>query len=412
MISSASTKEKFGNVVMVTLLLSTILQTYGWGRFDFASILTLFLAVISLVIYGKEKPRMPFWLTAYFVFWYFSHLLAGVFPQSILPLGIIKAFLVYLMFYNTGIRIEYFVKQYRLIASICIVFFIIQTISRNVFNHVIVGVASFLPIAIINDQSGYLSWLSEMDRDSAFFSEPAMFVQFLLPLLSIELFYCQKKSWSRILVIVVTLLLLQSGNALLGMAIIAAFFLWKSVVKRKSAKTMFGLIIIVVMAIAGAYFYAQSEMGQKLLNRSATIEKDSYETTGYATSGFIRIYRGYYIFRDYPVVYKIIGNDNDAYIQSIINHSEMSWAFHDESYVNTVQAFLIYTGMIGTLFFLLFFIDQWKTTNYCGRAILSILFVLCFIAALHFREIMALYLMIPYSMKKNENDDKNVVSRL
>ena len=398
---------------MMTLLLSTILQTYGWGKFDFASILTLLLATISLFLHGREKPQMPFWLGVYFAFWYFSNMLCNDFPQAVFPMGIIKAFLVYLMFYNTGLRLNYFIGKYRKIALVCIVFFVIQTISRVFFNHVIVGVLSFLPVAIVSDNAGYLLWLSEMDRDSSFFSEPAMFVQFLLPLLVIELFYFPKKSWGRIIAIVLTLLFLQSGNALLGLAVIAVFYLWKYIIQKKSVKSIFSVILVLIVAGIGAFVYIQSDMGQALSNRSVTIQNDSYETTGYATSGFIRIYRGYYIYNEYPLKYKIIGNDNEDYIQEVIGHSKMSWAFHDETYVNTVQAFLIYTGIIGTFFYLLFFINQWRKTNYCGRNILALLMMLSFIAALHFREIMALYLMIPFAMKKEEKyEEKSIASRV
>ena len=163
---------------------------------------------------------------------------------------------------------------------------------------------------------------------------------------------------------------------------------------------VFGFLGVVVAVALAGYLYINSSMGANLLQRQETISSNSIETQGYAGSAFMRIYRGYYIFRDYPLLQKFIGNDNNDYIKAVIAKSEYSWTFYDETYVNAVQAFLIYTGIVGTIFFVLFFITQWRRTNYCGKTIMAILLALSFVASLHFTLAMALYLLIPFGMPK------------
>ena len=301
------------------------------------------------------------------------------------------------MFYDC-FNLEYFINKYRLFTLIFILFFCVQTVSRLTMGKVIPGVFSFLPLAISDDTMGFFSSLQESERDCSLFSEPAIFVQFLFPMLALELLYYEKKSWFRISIIVLTLLFLQSGNALLGTSILGVFFIISYFKGRLSIKKVIGLAVVSFLIIFVGSTYIKSEMGEKLMDREETIAVGAYEE-GYVGSGFIRIYRGYFIYKDYSLIDMIKGNDNVDHIKSVIKSSQWGWTFHNETYFNTFQSFLLYTGIIGTLIFGLFFVKQWRSTTYCGKSILACYLALSFIALMHFNTLMAIYMLIPFALK-------------
>lgn len=395
-------KEKtilfFNKVVMIALLLSPILQTYGWGKYNFASLLTLGLALIHFSVKAK-RTKMPKYIGTFLLYWLFSHVIANDFPQSLFPFGIIRIALIYMMFYDC-FNLNYFVKKYRLLTLILIGFFYIQTFSRFVAGKVIPSVFSFLSLSITNDATGFFSQLQVETRDSSFFSEPAIFVQFLLPILALELLYFEKKSWFRIGSIVLTLLLLQSGNALLGMLVVGMFYILSFYRGKFTFKKIIGLSLISIIIIVGSSIYIKSDMGESLMERGNTVSIGAYDE-GYVGSGFIRVYRGYFIYNDYSFLNKVFGNDNEDYIKAVIKRSPWGWTFRNETYFNTFQSFLIYTGIIGTLLFGVFYVRQWKQTNYCGKSILACYLALSFIALMHFNAMMAIFLLIPYALKNN-----------
>ena len=289
-------KKQFGKVVMISLLLSPVLQIYGWGKYNVASLLTLSLAIVGLLLFKASSKKMPKWICVYLAFWYFSHLLANEFPSSLFPLGIIRIFLTYLVFYDF-FELPFFLNQYRKISSFFLFFFAIQTFSRFILGKTIVGVFTFLPIAT-SDLGEFSSHILDSPRDSAFFSEPAHFVQFLLPLLAIELLYYKRKSWARIVAIVLALLIMQSGNAVIGLLIIGVFYFFSYHQGKFTTKKLFGFLGVVVAVALAGYLYINSSMGANLLQRQETISSNSIETQGYAGSAFMRIYRGYLIFQN------------------------------------------------------------------------------------------------------------------
>ena len=391
--------DKFGRIVAWTLLLSAILQTYGWGKYDFAFVITVLLAIINLLRNGFHKEILPRYFFAFIVFWYMSHLVAG---GSILHLGIIRVLLVYYLFFDT-IDITYFIKQYERVAMVCIIFFFVQEISVRFTGTRIPGVFQFLPLAVATDSASYYLHMAEMSRSASFFSEPAHFVQFLLPLLAVEVFFYQKIKVKWVIVICLTLLLLQSGNALFGMIAIFLVYMYTLHFKTKISYRI-PLVLMVGVLVAGiGYFYLSSDMGQKLLDRKNTISLSDVENRGYGGSGFMRISRGYYVFNEYSAFKKIIGDDTSDYIDDAISRSPVSMFFKDDDrYLNTIQTTLCYTGFVGLFLFVLMIIGLWKDSGICGRAVLMTFISLSFIAALFFSESMAIYMLIPYCLKQNK----------
>ena len=331
--------------------------------------------------------------------------------SHIIHLGLIRVLLSLYLFYDC-LDLKYFILTYRKIAIGCILFFFFQEFSYYTAGIRIPGVAWFLPNALVEDTASFLASMAEDERSSSFFSEPAHFVQFLLPLLIVELFAYVHVNWRRVIILVITLLFLQSGNAMVGLVIIGIsyfYFLYFSkkisIVKKFIALTFVSLLSFVV--IIG---YVGSEKGSKLMDRSETLKSSSVDGLQYANSGFIRIWRGYFVFQEYDLLYKIIGNSNSGYLASKINQSSVSVFFvGEERYMNTIQYFLVTTGYVGLLLFFCFIISELKKTNVCGKVLLLLLVGLSFISYLFFTSTMLVCIILAHLMPRNTIlDNKNL----
>lgn len=407
----------FQKLVMLALLISPIIQTYGWGNFNFSFIIIAVLSLINIINKGIINHNVPKLLILYFIFWYFSHLLSISSFFQVFPLGIIRLLLSLCLFYDC-LNINYFIKIYRRIAFICIMFFLFQEFCYYILGSRIPGVIGFLPNSLgIDNVSSFLNTLSEAERSSSFFSEPAHFVQFLLPLLTIELFGFTKKRWNTILIIGLTLLLTQSGNALLGLLIISIAYLFNICLSSKlsPAKKSILLISFIGIGLLLSFIYINSEIGNKLMSRSDTIDVNSAEDSGFKNSAFLRIWRGYFVFDEFDTFYKLIGNDNPEYLDVMIEKSSVYMFFEEnERYVNNIQRFLITTGYIGVLLFSLFIRNEWKKTNFCGKTLLALIIALSFIAYLHFSATMIICLVTTYLMPRNSIllEDKKCIRQI
>lgn len=307
------------------------------------------------------------------------------------------------MFFKV-IEINWLIKCYRIIGGICIVFFFFQEVMYSIFEFRIPGIIPFLPLSIdVEDTDAYIKLVSEGFRSRSFFSEPAHFVQFLLPLMVIELFIKHKGHYIYASLIAATLLLLQSGNALLGMFIIGIGFLHYILFKTQNTTGKVILIFFVSIILPlTTYLYLNSEMGQGLLSRKEQISANDKSTVG--DSGFVRIFRGYYVFDELNIGEKIIGVDNPDIIKQRIKSSKVAYSFtQNDTYFNTFQMFLIHTGIIGAVFFFLIVYTIGVKGNYLGRLCLVTFVALSFISSMFFTEMMALFLLFAYKSKSIED---------
>ena len=392
----------FQKFVTWVLVLSPILQTYGWGKYDFAFILTSVAGLLSIFYRKYQFELLPKFLLGYFLYWLLIHAISASSLQEALPLGILKVLLVYGAFFSV-IPLSLFVKYYKIVVKVCILFFVVQIIVNFVFNIYLLGVFSFLPFAQDVDASEYFAESAASERLSSFFSEPAIFAQYLIPYLCLELFdrkIINNQRLLSVLLLIAVFLLMQSGNAILGLGSCLFFyfmFRMRGNWKRKAQTVMFGIIIIAI-----GFYYMSTEIGEKMLSRKEQVSINSVENLGYSSSGFDRIFKGYFIYAQYSTLCKIIGNDNPQYKKRSALGSEVALLFSEEKqdylYSNTFQMILLNTGLIGLFIMFLVFRGIWKTTNHCGKDMLLSFFAFSLIASSYFSEIMCMYMLLPTLM--------------
>lgn len=394
----------FSKFVTLDILLYPILQTYGfynYSEYNFAFIITFILALYHFAIHPVVK--MPKLLIVYFVYfgiiYYLS--LTSLSIGNILPIFLIKTVIIFSLFFDV-VDFTILKTYYERIAWICIVFFFIQTIMYIVLGYRISGFIPGMPIAIVDNDTIFKEMACINERSSSFFSEPAHFVQFLGPILAIELFDSssnKRRPSILCIVIIIALIFSYSGNALLVLGITVIFYLF-SLIKRVSLIKAIGFICIsTTICLGGVGYYIKTEMGQKLFERQDQINADSSMTSD-NRSGFIRIFRGYYVFEELSPIRKIFGDNNIESIDKYIKQCPVSFMFDDgDRYLNSIQSFLIRTGYTGLAIFLLLILSLYRNNTFTSKNILILLLGLSFISSNYFSCEMMLYLLIPYKLK-------------
>lgn len=389
---------------MALLMLAPILGIYGNpDGWSYDTLLTLPLSFFYFLYYFSKKgsvvdSKNPLseGLALYFLYW---GVMLAVFALK-LPLIVIQAYLAFFLFYAT-FHLSAFVKMYKLFALLCIGLFIAQEITYYVTGERISGILRFLPIYYGVSASDMAMLKAEALRSSSFFSEPAHFAQFLLPLFAIEFYFDKsKKHFIYAALIGLTLLFLRSGNGLIGIAAILIFVF--PYFKHKSKKTRWLMLILFATTVAMVvFYYIHSEMGDYLLGRQTEL---SMQYDQGSRSGFLRLWRGLYVFDDYNTLEKIFGCPNEIAQLNHVAASGMLMVDNAELYFNAFQKILLNTGFVGVAIFVFVIVRIWRGNTICGKAILCSLIALSFVAAIYMSFIMILHLVLAQSMKKLENE--------
>lgn len=271
------------------------------------------------------------------------------------------------------------------------------------------GILSILPLYSETSMADFVEAKAESARSCAFFSEPAHFAQFLLPLFALSLYNNQKKpNYTIAFIIGATILFLRSGNGLLGLAVMLVFafpyFLEGKKKNRWTGAFFFGLIVVVA-----GYYYINSEMGASLMERQVEL---NMEWDGRSSrSGFLRIWRGFFVYGDYSLLEKIIGCPNETAQLAHVASAGMLMVDSAELYFNMFQKILLNTGLIGVGVFAYIIIHIWKNNTICGKAILAALIALSFIAAIYMSHTMILFMVLAECMKPKYNQQQ-IIARV
>lgn len=400
-------RSLFFKVTIWALLLAPILQIYGFGDTTFSELILYLLIVIGLTK-GYIKLHLPDLLHKYFIYFGLITVVSCLWGlNELIPrlLGVIHLFLVFCLFFS-NFEYNYFYKSYKKIAFVIIAIFIAQELSYRTVGVRVSGLVPFFPLvtnfAEMEGSFTFAEHLSLISRSSSVFSEPAIMTQYLLPLFAISLFREEKKN--RILIAgacALTILLSQSGNGIIGLAVVSAVYALYYVKKKNSKVLIITVPIACVMAFSALLYFVGTEMGQDLSGRA--VELQDSDNTSEQSSGFFRIYRGYFVYGEYNVIEMVTGINNFALIREKIRLCQFAFTFSEnDMYFNTIQNYLIKTGLIGLFLYILFLWRQFKKADSCSRSIILTIFVFSFMANIYLSYIMILYLLIPYFSNNSE----------
>lgn len=401
MLIDSNHNSYFNHGVCLILALSPILQMYGWGPFDFTFIGICFLFIWGILSNQSDRKQLPIFLHAYLWYYLLTFIAGSLSIGNIeLPLGWLKIYLSFWLFFSyTKLRLLY--KYYSLVCYLCIVFFLIQSGLGEFWGIHISGIGP-MPLTLDLDESLYRNFINSEDtRLCSFFSEPALFAQYLLPLSALTLFNKYDRfKYVKCGIILATFLLLKSGNAVFILGIVIACYIIYNIIQCFSIGRLLGAITILILVWVGSTYYMKSEIGESLIER-----QNEFEISETYTSGFLRVYRGYYVYESLDIWEQIFGANNTVLMENAIRHCKIPYLFGDQDYYfNTVQNILIKTGIVGAILFTIFLIGTFRKANPVGKTILIGLTILSFIASMYLSYIMLLYLIFSVKLTVIRNE--------
>lgn len=392
----------YNKLAVFYLVFAAILQTYGYGGFlNFARLLSILLIpIVAIKLFSTKNTlrNIPKPLNVYFYWLFFVAFVSATSLSDVLPLGQIERYLVLLAVFCLC-NFNKFISLYKKIAYLSVIFLIIQKLLLITTGLKISGIAEFLPLDMGEEIDASLFYdylIGETSRLSSFFSEPALFVQYVIPLLVIELFSAKKfKDWLKVGLIFISILWTESGNGLLVLIIVFISYIIHYIISGGTLK-----IIIVPVILAGALMFGQryinTESGEKLLERQTELDSGIEDS-----SGFVRILRGYYVYDEYTPLEKLIGINNLSKQVEKINTCKAAHTFgEDDYYANTFQKFLLNTGLIGAILFFVIMAYLFRNNTPVGRTIVIVYTGLSFVAASYLGPIMFMYLYIANGCKQ------------
>ena len=242
------------------------------------------------------------------------------------------------------IEFETLKKYYGWIVFIDCLFFILQRgIALSTGSH-ISGIIPLVPTIYESRGVDMVSYQEQDIRFSSLFLEPSYFVQYLFPYIVLQLFSNLKHSFRNSVLVSLIMLLVGAGNGVILLMIIWGFWFFFSDIKLRM-KIIIGMVGVLSV---GIIWNIDESLFIGLLNRS--VEFQSYEGDEiYQSSGFIRMFRGYYAYADMPFINKIFGA-NPQFADSIFR-SNFWFAASDDVMINGTQTLLIYHGFISCFLF-------------------------------------------------------------
>jgi len=399
--------SKLNKYASLSLVLGPFIEPYALSDGGTAMFkLFMFLNILVFLYKGKHvkyefKPFNRFVLYALsvptiiaFLYGYTSSVIGS---YSTLLLFVLNLILVI-----PHVRIPLLRKYYKYAVIMCIVVFCLQELSYYTTGTRFMALIPFFHTIYAGvDMTSFVAKMSMEDRSCSMFLEPSHFAHFLLPYLAMELGFLhdEGKLLNRTTVVVsLVLLFLRSGNGLIVMAII-----WVFAVLFSNLYKPLKYIVIIPLAFAVSIYgfsaFSNTEMGQSIMDRIQELDTDVTEVN----SGFIRLWRGYYVFGEQPFLVKLFGVGYGG-LEDAVHNSRFQWMFfsNTDTYVNNVQAFLISYGILGTIFFFLFLCSICDKKHFATTLVIIAFTSLCFLDNFFWSSKMLFILAIPIAISYNK----------
>lgn len=350
------------------IVLYPIISGYGFSpNADFGVLLLFIIGCICIARYGFHHFKFVF--PQGYLFFFISAIVCSIIFAHTVPLrlvlfSIVFAFAIYLFDF------ELFKRYYRVVVIICCAFFLLQELSFYVTGVRICGLSMSIPL-IYGNNAEYIAGPNQTERSASFFLEVSYFTQFLIPFVIMKLFSGEKKDFRECVIVSLIIVIGRSGNGIILVMFIWSFwFLFGSF---KSSVKIWGLVIAIIAFISIKHI--RPELFESYMSRSSELQLYGADDI-YFTSGFIRFFRGYYLYSDLPLMNQLFGT-NPSDVESIMSyHSLFGASYSKDVFINGLQTLLIYNGLFVTLIYAR---HIFLFLNNCLHSKVIVLLTICFI---------------------------------
>lgn len=380
-------------IFTLTIVLYPILSAYIlYDSIDLGSALCFIMGCI-MWIFSKVKLRCPQGYILFLLYVAFAALFVTyAFPARILLYTFI------LVSACSFCKLDCLYNYYKKIAFVSIVFFFIQEAGR-LSGFVIPGIFTFLPTLHGESSSFIAHAILNNERSFSFFLEPSYFAQFLYPLLVVELYSNNEKNHMRKAVLwTLVIFMIRSGNGIMLLGIIwMIWFIFSNIKQSQKYKILFaGLLIILFL------FAYQPDLFFDLLDRTEELSTHGVDER-HQSSGFIRFYRGYYLYGSLPTLNQFFGiNPHELELYKRLN----SLGLFDitDSFINGAQTILCLYGLAGFLFFFIHLYLFGKNSGITCKVLLVGVIYLLFSESYFICGRMLLTMVLIYLLKYNNEN--------
>ena len=334
--------------------------------------------------------------------------ISGNYMQALIPVALILSSL-YLGLILPSADKGYVLRFYRILVYIAVGFFVVQEIFYNLTGFRPTLYLSFLEMYYEgSDEMSLALSRAEMDRSSSFFLKPSHFVQYIIPYFCIVIskYINEKKGLSEVLIMLFVIIWLKAGIGLVSLLVIGCFFFLKSGVLKMYQRVLVVFTTIVLFAFITT-IYKDTALVAYIMERSSefSMEVDIHGPQ----SGFIRIWRGYFIYGAMDIVNQILGV-SPAGMEAVSNAVYIPGCRYEGPYMNGVQTLLVSGGVIGCILFFKYIIHIYKQKDITGRCILVAMITIFFMEHMLNTPKMFLYILLAscFNISSSLNNKKQL----
>ena len=232
-------------------------------------------------------------------------------------------------------------------------------------------------------------------RPSSIFLEPSYMAYYYITYLTLVWFDRNNKvNWlnKEIIFIIISLVALQSGSGMVGLAILITVKFFNMFRLADMARRL-RLIILALPILAGiVVLYAGSDIGRDMLSRSGEFSNEG-------SSGFTRVIGGFLMFDQLDFQEQITGIPDARE-----RFGTETWDGGYHYFANGVQTILLSLGYIGATLYLFFYAGLFRKVRLRSRMCIVVLLVMALLESNYLNPYMMLLSIIPcaeYYYRKN-----------
>lgn len=380
----------------ICLLLGPILQPYSFNGVNLGVYFLLLNAVVFWIVHFISKKRFanikdfhnPI---SFYVYALTIPVLIGLCLYGSKGLASsYRGMLVYALTFPIFVKSIDFVFLKR--AYTVIVFFLCAIFICQEFLYYSTGIrfSALMPFLELNydmEMEDFIANQVIKTRSSSMFLEPAHFAQYLVPCLALNMGdLIIKKKLMNVSVLFISLILffLQSGSGMIMLGILYYLYFKKQKIKTSYLLGLFFILIVLVLIVD---LNANESIIAALFERRNELSLNKNDIG----SGMIRVFRGYYVYADFPLLGKIFGVGNGA-VGDVVMNSSARWMFNDETYLNNFQKLIIGYGIIGTALLIKYMKSLYAKGSFSGNAVLTCFIAVSFMENMFFDSKMLFYM--------------------
>lgn len=391
------------------LLALPILDVYGIGFTGF-SIGKILLLLVSLILVIKDKLNIKLYFNKFFIILLTLLVIVSFILNISEDWFSIKDYTHKLIaiggfYFTLCLALQYVdwdraLKYYKILVWVCSIFFLIQFSAFYFAEIRIIGIIPHIPLTVELSSAEIIEMQENLSRFTSFFLEPAHFAYYIAIYYIILAFRKENPFTNKeFLFLSLVLLLLQSGNGLMVMGLVVIISTLKILFSRQSKKGRNIFMVLLLFIVGGITFshFSNDEAVNKNLDRINEVSFNQDNKKG--SSGYQRIFSGYTFLseleQDKLLLGLGLGNQNAYYHTHDMPNfrSEITDAYSQYVYLNSIQLIIAWGGVISLLFFGLYIYGLTKNNTLTGRTMIIAFIISCLIASDLFGTYMLFFLL-------------------